>query len=675
MTIPFPNPAHKLLDMLDEDEIEQLPLDVVKEQLREYDADATVPDRLPKLVGDKERPAEYLLSLLEFEDVGEQALPEVVAALEREGIDHAAGIKQLDLGSHDGAILVKVEGNPRVYGVGETIPLKTHPARAAVTVTDEDRVLLASFTLPEADEDELEHPGPPRVRLSVKGGTAVVQQEVPATDLALFDASRWLGCHWIVALLLAAGWMIVGAQVMLIETVHGAFASPTYLYAVATYLLGTIPGAVLFGPLADRVGRKPVYTATAFIYMATGFATALLPPDLYGFAALRFLVGAAAGADYVVLNTTLQELMPKRSRGWACLAVNSAFWLGLAAVELIPLLPGGTGTGAIMDQWQTLFWTVGVLGAVLLGLRWFLPESPRWLIAHCRKDRQTDSMLKEIRRDLASRDELPATAGPRLMVPVRVPGLSLAGLLWRKYRRQTLVCLALICSQAFFYNAFSFPFSAMLEALYGGLEGPIASKHLVYYIAAANFAGPLLLGWLFDKAGRKTMIWASYMISGCLMLWVSALLLLDYLPRGSVEMTVVWAVIFFFASTAASSAYLTLGESFPAEIRATAFSLLFGVAMLVGVLGSLLHGWLTGDLQQAPGAHALAVQQHEQVILGVLGLLAGAAMAAAAAVEKAIGTEYAQLSLEENAPSLPENNGSSAPVGASGNVVSPRPVG
>jgi MFS family permease len=396
----------------------------------------------------------------------------------------------------------------------------------------------------------------------------VVQQEVPAGNLALFDNSLWLGCHWIVALLLAAGWMIVGAQVMLIETVHAAFAGTTYLYGIATYLLGTIPGALLFGSLADRIGRKPVYTATAFIYMTTGFATALLPPDLYGFAALRFLVGAAAGADYVVLNTMLQEIMPKRSRGWACLAVNSTFWLGLAAVELISRLPGGTG--AIIERWQTVFWTVGVLGAVLLGLRWFLPESPRWLIAHCRKDRQTDSMLNEIRRDLASRDKLPAATGLRLMAPVRVPGLSLAGLLWREYRRQTLVCLALICSQAFFYNAFSFRFSAMLQVFYGGVEGPIASN-LIYYIAAANFAGPLLLGRWFDKAGRKTMIWASYMISGCLMLWVSALLLLDYLPRGSVEMTIVWAVIFFFASTAASSAYLTLGESFPAEIRATAF--------------------------------------------------------------------------------------------------------
>ena len=627
-----------------------------------------MPDHLRRLVGGKRGAAEYLLSLLEEDEVEDRPLPEVIAALEQLGIDHVAGIEQIYETSDQAAatnpprpgaaMLVHVEGSRRVYDVGETIRLKSHPSGAAVTVADEYGAPLVCFTLPETDEAEFEHPGPPRVTLSVKGGKAVVRQEVVASDLALFDVAHWLRCHWIVALALAVGWMIVGAQVMLIETVHGAFTGATYHYAVATYLLGTIPGAVLFGWLADRVGRKPVYTATALLYVATGFATALLPSDLSSFVTLRFLVGAATGGQYVVLNTALQELMPKRRRGWACLAVNSAFWLGLVAVELISPLPNGTETSVITDWWQTMFWIVGMLGTVLLGLQWFLPESPRYLVGHCRKDRQADSMLKAIRRDLASRAELPAVDGPRLMVPTRVPGLSLAGLLWGKYHRQTLVCLALFCAQAFFFNAFSFPFSAMLEALYGGVEGPIASNHLVYYVAAANFAGPLLLGRWFDKIGRKPMIIATYTASGCLLLWVSALLLLGYLPRSSTEMAVAWSVIFFFASAAAASAYLTLGESFPAEARATAFSLLFGTGMLVGALSSLLYGWLAGDLQDAP-RHVW----DEQVALGILGILAGAAMVAAAAVERTIGTEYAQLSLEETSSPLKTSGESLATAG------------
>ena len=684
MTILPSSPA-KLLAMLEEDspmpgecqpsDVERLPLDVVVARLHELGVDPAMPGRLRNLVGGRSGPADRLLSLVDEEhdlspaSVEQRPRSEVIAALEQLGIDHAAGVSQIretldrvkpnvaaaratvGMGASgvEGAIRVSVEGSRRLYDVGEPIRLSPNQAGAVVTVVNEDGLPLATFTLPAAAcEVELDHPGPPRVRLSVRNGTAVVQREVVAGDLALFDNARWLRCHWVVALVLAVGWMIVGAQVMLIETVHGAFASATYVYAVAIYLLGTILGAIFFGWLADRVGRKPVYTVTALIYVATGFATTLFPADLHGFAALRFLVGVATGGEYVVLSTALQELMPKRRRGWACLAISGSFWLGLTAVELISPFPE-----TVMDRWQAMFWTVGVLGAVLLGLRWFLPESPRWLIAHCRKDRQTDTMLNELRKDLANHPERPTAAGPQLLVPARVLNLSLIGLMWGEYRQRTLVCLALLCSQAFFYNAFSFRFSHMLEILYGGKEGPISDNHLVYYVAAANFAGPLFLGWCFDKIGRKTMIWSSYMISGCLLLGVSMLLLLDYLPPSSIQMTITWAIVFFFTSTAAGSAYLTAGESFPVEIRATTFSLLFGVAMLVGLIGSLLYGWLTGDLQQAQGMRqGWDVQQHERVALCALGVLAGAAMAAAAVVEKAIGTEYAQSSLEEHAPSL-----------------------
>ena len=403
MTILPSSPADKFLAMLKEDspmpessqpsDVERLPLDVVVARLHELGVDPAMPGRLRNLVGGRSGPADHLLSLMDEKhdlspaSVEQRPLSEVVAALERLGIDHAAGVSRIretlgrvrpdaaqptvgkSASGVEGVIRVSVEGSRRLYDVGERIRLSPNQAGAVVTVVNEDGLPLATFTLPAAAcEVELDHPGPPRVRLSVRNGTAVVQREVVAGDLALFDNARWLRCHWVVALVLAVGWMIVGAQVMLIETVHGAFASATYVYAVAIYLMGTILGAIFFGWLADRVGRKPVYTITALIYVATGFATTLFPENLHGFAALRFLVGAAIGGEYVVLSTALQELMPKRRRGWACLAISGSFWLGLTAVELISPLPE-----TVMDRWQAMFWTVGALGAVLLGLRWFLP--------------------------------------------------------------------------------------------------------------------------------------------------------------------------------------------------------------------------------------------------------------------------------------------------------------
>lgn len=549
---------------------------------------------------------------------------------------------------YDGDILIAVEGDRRLYGAGEPIRLQPHQAGAAVAVTGENGLPLAAFRLPEVGEDvgefELEHPGPPRIRLSLgRSGdcwTAVTQREVGTGALALFDDARWLRCHWIIALVLAAGWMIVGAQVALIDTLKDASTDSNRVYAVTAYLLGVIPGGVLFGWAADRVGRKPVYTATALIYVVTGFVAALLPVDLPPFTLMCFLVGIATGGEYVVLNTALQELMPKHRRGWACLAVNGAFWLGYAAIKPSLLFAHEVGMGAATDRWQSMFWIVGVLGIMLLGLRRFLPESPRWLITNCRKDRRTQEMRDEIRRDLKIGSERPEPTGPRLLVPARVPIQSLAGLMWGKYRRQTLVCLALMCSQAFFYNAFSHWFGYELKAIYGDKEGPISYDHLIYYIAAANFAGPLLLGRWFDETGRRTMIWASYMISGFLLLGIATFLFWGWKPPSPTKMTIAWVLVFFFASAAASSAYLTLGESFPVEIRATAFSLPLAISMLVGVLGSLLYGWLTGGAQ------------HHLIALGVLGALAGAAMIAAAMAEKALGTEYAGLSLEEGVPPL-----------------------
>jgi MFS family permease len=552
---------------------------------------------------------------------------------EWEGIKARRAARQEKLRSYDGALLINVEGSRRRYSAGESIRLQSLQSGAAVTVTDEDRLPLAGFSLSEIDEGdvELQHPGPPPLMLSVHGKTAAVQRIVRMADLALFDNANWLRCHWIVLALLAAAWMIIGTQVTLVEAVHGMFGGPAYTNIVYSYLLGTALGAIFFGWLADRIGRRRVYTITALIYTATAFATALSSPHHFSVLAFRFLVGIAIGSEYVVLNTTVQEIMPKKSRGWACLVINGAFWPGYLVAGLIP--PAWPE-----HNWETTFLIVGTLGIVLLGLRFFLPESPRWLIASYRKDRQTERMLKEIQRDLKYQPRLVAQA-QEILVPAKIPGLSFARIMWNDYRKQVLVCLALICAQSFFYNAFFFHSGLMLEGFYASAENPISKDYMIL-IALANFAGPVLLGRWFDVVGRKIMVSATYMISGVLLLGTGYLLWHKGLPLSPGHLAIAWAMVFFFASTAASSAYLTLGESFPVEIRAFAFALLFGIGMLIGFFGSVLYDWLNTSLQNT------------EISLEIFCVVAAVAMSGAAIAERKFGVEYAGFALEEKTPPL-----------------------
>ncbi len=212
----------------------------------------------------------------------------------------------------------------------------------------------------------------------------------------------------------------------------------------------------------------------------------------------------------------------------------------------------------------------------------------------------------------------------------------------KRYRTQTVVFLILLCSQAFFYNALSFRFDRMLSALYGGQNQADNIMDPTCIIAFGNFLGPVFLCYLFDAWGRKQMISWSYIASACLLVYVSYHLLTDGAPSTDFKMAIVWAIVLFFTSTAASSAYHTAGESYSAEIRATAFSLLFSAGMFGGIIGTSLYAWLTGDFQ--------GEKAHEGYAIGYLALTAAFAMTAAAVAELTLGTEFARVSLEEKAP-------------------------
>jgi MFS family permease len=359
--------------------------------------------------------------------------------------------------------------------------------------------------------------------------------------------------------------------------------------------------------------------------------------DFWSFALFRFLTGAGIGGEGTAINSAIQELIPARYRGRTDLTINGSFWVGAAlgaAATLVlldpTLLPPDWG-------WRTAFGIGAVLGLVILFLRRFVPESPRWLMIHGRID-EANSIVAEIeRRVLASTNVTLAPATGRL----RISGRGHAGFatvlraLLTTHRRRTVLGLVLITSQAFFYNAIFFTYALILTRFYDVPAASIGRYMLPF--ALGNFCGPLLLGPLFDTIGRKTMIATTYALSGVLLAvtaWLFAHGLLD-----ATTQTIAWTVIFFFASAAASSAYLTVSEVFPLEIRALAIAVFFAAGTLLGgVIAPWLFGWLIEN-----GARLYIVGGY---------FFAAALMVGAAIVELMIGVDAERRPLEAVAAPL-----------------------
>jgi MFS family permease len=360
--------------------------------------------------------------------------------------------------------------------------------------------------------------------------------------------------------------------------------------AGSAYLAGAVLGAIFFGWLTDRLGRKKMFFITLTVYLIATAATAFAW-DFWSFILFRFLTGAGIGGEYTAINSTIQELIPARVRGWTDLAINGSFWVGAAlgaAGSIVLLNP------ALFDPdigWRLAFLIGAMLSVIIFFLRMWIPESPRWLMTHGRAD-EAVAIMAGIEARLHAQGHrwddapLPKT---RLRARTHTPLGEVVSTLFRTQRQRTYVGLVLMASQAFFYNAIFFTYALMLTDFYG-----VPADHVGWYIlpfAAGNFLGPLLLGRLFDTWGRRPMLTLTYAISGLLLAATGYLFAHDLV---SVQLlTVCWMVIFFFASAAASAAYLTVSETFPLEIRALAIAFFYAVGTGVGgVLGPSLFGVL-----------------------------------------------------------------------------------
>jgi MFS family permease len=422
----------------------------------------------------------------------------------------------------------------------------------------------------------------------------VIETSIPSR----LDSLTWSGFHTRVVLALGITWILDGLEVTLAGALSGALKeSPTLHFtnldiglANSLYLAGAVVGALGFGWLTDRIGRKKLFFITLAVYLSATAATAL-SWSVASYALFRFVTGAGIGGEYTAINSTIQELVPARYRGWTDLVINGSFWIGaaLGATAAILLLdPAVTGPDL---GWRLAYLTGACLGLIVFAMRMWIPESPRWLMIHGYPDRAR-AIVDDIERSaIGHTQDSPQHAWPKVRLKMRdhTPLSEVAHTVFFTYRQRALVGLALMTAQAFFYNAIFFTFALVLTDFYG-----IGADKVGWYIlpfAAGNFLGPLLLGRLFDTLGRRAMIAFTYGVSGVLLALSGYLFSIGALSAQS--QTIAWMVIFFFASPAASSAYLTVSETFPLEVRALAIAMFYAVGTGIGgVAGPALFGAL-----------------------------------------------------------------------------------
>jgi MFS family permease len=386
-----------------------------------------------------------------------------------------------------------------------------------------------------------------------------------------------------------------GLEVTLAGALSGALKQSPVLqfsnfdvgFSNSAYLAGAVLGALGFGWLTDRLGRKKLFFTTIVVYLIATALTGLAwsPTSLFVF---RFLTGCGIGGEYSAINSTIQELIPARFRGQLDLTINGSFWLGAGAGAILAV--------ALLDPrwidpelgWRLAFLFGAALGLVVFFMRFWIPESPRWLVIHGH-ERQAEAAVAEIEQRFPNLPPVDKNAAFRLRPRTHTPLSEVFDTLFVKNRQRAVVGLVLMAAQAFFYNAIFFTYALVLTRFYD-----VPSSKVGWYIlpfAAGNFLGPVALGRLFDTLGRRVMLTATYGLAGVLLLISGVLFWIDALT--ATTQTLAWMVVFFVASPAASAAYLTVSETFPLEVRALTIAVFYAVGTgLGGVIGPLAFGWL-----------------------------------------------------------------------------------
>jgi MFS family permease len=461
------------------------------------------------------------------------------------------------------------------------------------------------------------------------------------TDIpARMDRLPWSNFHLLVVIALGITWVLDGLEVTLVGSIGPILRDKQTLgltdqdigNIAACYVGGAVMGALLFGWLTDRFGRRLIFNLTLGIYMVGVLLTAFAW-NFWSFACFNCITGLGIGGEYAAINSAIDELIPARLRGRIDLIVNGSYWAGAAVGAAGSLLLLSGRLVSLDIGWRLGFGIGAVLSGFILFLRRYVPESPRWQITHGREE-EAKQTTSEIERKIGK--DLPPPKNTLKIHPRKVFGF---GLILRamlgKNRSRSFLALTLMVAQAFLFNAVFFTYGLVLATFYHIQEA--RTGVYILPLAAGNFLGPLLLGHLFDTVGRKKMIAGTYGLSGLLLIGVAILFGMDLLTAWT--QTICWMVIFFVASAAASSAYLTASEIFPLETRAMAIALFYALGTLIGgVSAPFLFGHLIGSGSQWAVAG------------GYIG--AAALMIGAAVCEATIGVEAAGKSLEDVAQPL-----------------------
>ncbi len=462
---------------------------------------------------------------------------------------------------------------------------------------------------------------------------AIVESDVPAR----MDRLPWSSWHMRIIIALGTSWILDGLEVTLVGSLSGILQSKDGLQlsdqavaaAATTYLAGAVIGALLFGHLTDRHGRRKLFLVTLATYSLATLGTGL-SVDAGMFFICRFFTGLGIGGEYAAINSAVDELIPGKVRGTVDLIVNATFWMGATLGSLAALFLMGGHVIPVHWGWRLAFAVGGSLGFLVLLLRLGVPESPRWLMLRGREE-EAERIVSRIETAVSEHEHIEPVREKKLKIKSRdhTPLTDIFKNMMGENRQRSLLGLTLMVGQAFFFNAIFFTFGLIAKQFYHVPDAKLPLQLMPF--AIASLLGPIVLGPLFDKVGRKPMITATYGIAGLLLVATAVLFATDTIALKG--LIICFSVIFFTASSAASAAYLTVSEIFPLEIRAFAIAIFYALGTSIGGVGApALFGML------------IASGSKTQLMMGYL--LGAALMLAGAVAELFIGVEAAGKSLE-----------------------------
>jgi MFS family permease len=473
------------------------------------------------------------------------------------------------------------------------------------------------------------------------GQYRTIETDIPSR----MDRLPWSRWHWMVIIGLGTVWILDGLAVTIVGAIGGRLSedgSGLELSAAqvgaagSAYILGACVGALYFGRLADKLGRKKLFMITLGVFLVGSVATAF-SMNFAWFLACRVITGAGVGGEYSAIHSAVDELIPARVRGAVDLVIGGSYWIGTILGSLASLLLLDESLFAKDIGWRLAFGLAAAMGLGILLVRRNVPESPRWLFLHG-QEREAERVTSDIERQVV------AATGQELIAPRRTIRIKqrgpmgigeIASVVFRMYPKRTFVGLALFTGQAFLYNAIFFTYALVLTEIYNVNAASVGLYLLPF--AVGNFLGPLLLGRLFDTVGRKPMIAGTYILSGILLI-VTGILFRNGTLDATTQ-TIAWCVIFFFASAGASAAYLTVSEIFPMETRAMAIAFFYATGTIVGGFGGPL---LFGALIQSGDPNQIFIGY----VVGAVVMIGGGV------IQALMGVEAAGRDLEDIAPPL-----------------------